>query len=768
MNKLKNISDKDRRIYQTIILVFALICMIIGILCFQYYRHLQNTVKTEGSEYMQEISKQMETNVSKTINDNFSILKTMSAVIRTSNITSHDQLRTIVQDHRKNWNYQKIMLIDENGIAHDENNNAIVLGNDEYLQDAVVGGKESMSVSQVIDGKESIIFAIPFQNIEILGTKIAALAVSYDLSTFDQILSMTAFDGKAYAHIIRRDGTVVVRSSSPNVLKTGYNILNSLSSAQIIDKKTIEDIKKEIADGKSGQSEFKKNEAHEYMMYTPLVGQNWTLLTFVPAEVVNAKSEMLLKITMLLCAFITITFSLLLVALTLVFYRNKCKLENIAYVDPVTGGNTIQRFYELAGELLENSQKQDYALIYVNIEKFKVLNEQFGRDACNEILCSIINGISSDLEANECIGRLFADNFCILVKYKNKTEIVKRFEHWGELFSLYMKKKNLVCLPFVIEYGILVIENESMAIVHMIDRAKLSLTESNCELHGKVRYAIYDENVHHILFREKQLEDMTEKAFKNGEYHVYLQPKYHTKSEKISGAEALVRWINPEEGMIYPDEFIPLFEKNGFIVQLDFYVFEEVCRTIRSWIDKGWDQIKISVNCSRIHLKNSMFLDKYIEIAEKYKVPRHFLEIELTENTVFENVEYLSKIIAKIHEAGFGCSMDDFGSGYSSLNLIQDIPVDTIKLDKVFFKTNPKDMDRTESVVGSIISMTKKLSMETVAEGIEERSQVEMLKRLNCDYIQGYYFAKPMPIEDFEKLAFAEEDHSKGESKEDQ
>ncbi|MEG0309736.1 MAG: EAL domain-containing protein, partial [Eubacterium sp.] len=118
--------------------------------------------------------------------------------------------------------------------------------------------------------------------------------------------------------------------------------------------------------------------------------------------------------------------------------------------------------------------------------------------------------------------------------------------------------------------------------------------------------------------------------------------------------------------------------------------------------------------------------------------------------------------------AGFGCSMDDFGSGYSSLNLIQDIPVDTIKLDKVFFKTNPKDMDRTESVVGSIISMTKKLSMETVAEGIEERSQVEMLKRLNCDYIQGYYFAKPMPIEDFEKLAFAEEDHSKGESKEDQ
>lgn len=764
MNRFKKLSLKDRRLYQAAIAAFLLLCVVMGFACFQYYNRLQDTVKTENGEYMQEIAKQMGTNVSKTMSDNFSVLRTVSTVLKSSDVSSYLQLRNVVEEHQNHWNYQKIMLIDENGVAYDDTGGAVALSSDAYVRDVIVSQKASMSPSQVIDGKECIVFAIPLENINIEGTNMAALVGAYDLSTFDTILSMSAFDGKGYAHIIRKDGTIVIRSSSQSALETGYNILTSLSSAKISGGKQIADVKTAIAEGKSGQVEFTLGGAHEYMTHTPLETEGWSLLTFVPVSVVNAKSDMLLKITLLLCGFITFSFALLFGLLMLTFYRNRRKLERIAYVDPVTNGNTNVRFQELAEELLAPVGKPQYAMVFANIEKFKVLNEQFGKKACDEILRGIEYGISSNLEPDECMGRLFADNFCILVKYTDEASIVARFGLWQKGSSQYMEKTGSLWLPLIIEFGVFIIGNDTIPLSHMVDRAKLSLVEGASQLHGKLRYAIYDEQVRRVLFREKQLEDMMEAALENREFQVYLQPKYNTHTEEIGGAEALVRWVSSSEGMIFPDEFIPFFEKNGFVIQLDLFVFEEVCRALRRWRDEGKTPVKISVNCSRLHLKNANFLKKYSHIAQKYNIPENSIEIELTENAVFEDVECLSKIIKEIHEAGFGCSMDDFGSGYSSLNLIQDIPVDTLKLDKVFFKSGSKNLQRTESVVGSIISMSKALSMKTVAEGIEERPQVEMLKRLNCDYIQGYFFARPMPIADFERIAFTKAPTARAET----
>lgn len=754
---LKKISPKDRKTYQVTIAAFLLICILMGLACFQYYRRLQDTVKQEGGGYMQEIATQMGTNVNKTIDENFSVLRTVSTVIKNLKITSYSQLQEVVQEQQSLWDYRKLIFIDENGIAHDESGKIVALANDTYLQDAIVGRLPSMSASQIIEGSECIVFAIPVDDMQIGDNNILAMASSYDLNTFDTILELTAFDGKGYAHIIRRDGTVVVRSSSPNALETGYNILTSLSQAQLWDSRTIEDVKAEIANGKHGQLEFTLGSAREYMTYTPLKNLQWSLLTFVPVSVVNEKSDVLLEITLLLCAFITTSFALLFAALMMVSYRSKKKLEQIAYVDPITGGNTMAMFSELAREQLTNGNNRQYAVIYSNIEKFKVLNEQFGEKACDDILRSIDFGIGNDLGEDECMGRIFADNFCILVNYSDDMEIAKRFERWQKNSNEYIAQQGALNIPFIIEFGVFVVENKTIPQAHMVDRAKLSLSEATRELHSKIRYAIYDEQVRRTLFREKQLEDMMEDSLANHEFQVYLQPKYLSSSERIGGAEALVRWCSSTEGMIYPDEFIPLFEKNGFVVQVDIFVFEQVCQTLRRWLDEGKHPVKISVNCSRMHLKNPNFLHQYVQIATKYRIPAGSIEIELTENTVFENVEYLSNVIRSIQSAGFGCSMDDFGSGYSSLNLIRDIPVDTLKLDKVFFRTAAVDLSRTESVVGSIVSMSKALHMETVAEGVEERAQVDMLKRLGCDYIQGYYFARPMPIADFERMMALDE-----------
>ncbi|MEG2315333.1 MAG: bifunctional diguanylate cyclase/phosphodiesterase, partial [Clostridia bacterium] len=475
-----------------------------------------------------------------------------------------------------------------------------------------------------------------------------------------------------------------------------------------------------------------------------------------PVAVVSAKSELLLHITLLLCGFIVLAFGTLTIALATSFYKHKHSLESLAFVDPITGGNTIQKFYEDAWPLLQKAADKVYALIYMNIEKFKVLNEQFGKKACDELLRGIHEGISTDLADDECMGRLSADNFCILVRFENEDALIARFAKWRSNTMAYIESIGSLWLPQNAEFGVFVIDDAALPLAHMIDRAKLSLTEATSTLRDKMRYAIFNEKVRHALLREKQLEDAMEDALAAREFTVYLQPKYDTQTERIGGAEALVRWKSPTEGMIYPDEFIPLFEKNSFVVQIDLFVFEEICRLLERWVQDGLPLIKVSVNCSRAQLRIPNFLESYRQIMQKYVFPANMLEIELTETVVFEDVAALSAVIREIHALGLGCSMDDFGSGYSSLNLIRHIPVDTLKLDKVFFRTTPEDAERTESVVGSIITMAKALHMSTVAEGVEQRAQVDMLKRLGCDSIQGYYFARPMPISAFDQLRLAE------------
>lgn len=735
------------------LVTFLLISILMGTACLQYYWQLQKTVKEESGSYLQEISKLLGDNAGRIIDDNFSVLSTTAMVLKNSNADSFEEIEAISKEQQEYWKYDHLFLVDAKGVAYDSLGHSTTLGNEAFLSDVIVNATPSMSSTVAVGGKDSVIFAIPAQGLKIGSFEFSAIATSYDLSTFDKILSMTAFGGKAYAHIVHRNGSIVVRSSSENAPQTGYNVLNSLSEAEMGDDSDFEMLKQDIAAGNSGMATYTLDGVRTYMAYIPINAQEWSLLTFVPVSVVNAKSELLLRITLLLCGFITLAFGTLLIFLASSFYRHKHSLEQIAYVDPITGGNTIQKFYLDAQGFLEKAAGlPSYCMIYMNIEKFKVLNEQYGRTACDELLRAIQHGISSDLAADECMGRVSADHFCILSHFDSETVLTERFSKWRNNAVSYIMDNGSVWLPQNAEFGVYIIKNVDLPLTHMIDRAKLSLGEITHVLQDKMRYSLYNEKMRSILLREKHLEDIMEASLKNCEFEVFLQPKYHTQSEHIGGAEALIRWRSATEGMIYPDEFIPLFEKNGFVAQIDLFVFEETCRLLERWAKSGLPPIKISVNCSRNHLRIPNFLDNYRRIAEKYTLPPNVLEIELTETAVFEDVATLVKVIEKIHEMGFSCSMDDFGSGYSSLNFIRDIPVDTLKLDKIFFRTSAEGTERTESVVGSIIAMAKALHMHTVAEGVEEREQVEMLKRLECDYIQGYYFAKPMPIPQFEQL----------------
>lgn len=244
-----------------------------------------------------------------------------------------------------------------------------------------------------------------------------------------------------------------------------------------------------------------------------------------------------------------------------------------------------------------------------------------------------------------------------------------------------------------------------------------------------------------------------EYALESGQFVMYLQPKYNIKLDKFCGSEALVRWQYTEKEVIYPGDFIPIFEKNGFIRKIDMYILEQACKEIRSLFDKGISPLPISVNFSRVDFFKKDFIENIVNICDRYKIPYSLIEIEITESSMFGDTDTLFNVSRNLQDIGFIVAMDDFGSGYSSVNMLKNIPLNVIKLDRGFF-VDDKDVDKSQIVIKSIVSLIKQLGIRVVAEGIETRSQIEMLKKANCDIVQGYYFSKPLPIKEFEKLVY--------------
>jgi EAL domain-containing protein (putative c-di-GMP-specific phosphodiesterase class I) len=249
---------------------------------------------------------------------------------------------------------------------------------------------------------------------------------------------------------------------------------------------------------------------------------------------------------------------------------------------------------------------------------------------------------------------------------------------------------------------------------------------------------------------ERKVEDDMERALMNKEFQVYLQPKFSTGEETLGGAEALVRWIHPTEGFVPPNRFIPIFEQNGFILKLDDFMLEEVAKQQAKWISEGWQVVPISVNVSRAHFTREDLAEHISEIVDRYQVPHEVIELELTESAFFDDKEMLLSTVKKLRDAGFSVSMDDFGAGYSSLNSLKELSLDVLKIDADFFRGSDS-LERGMLIVTEVINLAKKLNMKIVAEGIESREQVDFLKEQECDLIQGYYFAKPMPLSEFEK-----------------
>ena len=426
------------------------------------------------------------------------------------------------------------------------------------------------------------------------------------------------------------------------------------------------------------------------------------------------------------------------------------ELSELTRKDILTGAYQMDAFGEKTQKILDKRGQKKYAIVYTDFADFKYVNDIFGYAYGDSILKKYGEILCSSLREDELCGRVFADNFVLLMRYEEKEEIARRQKENDKKIAQFMRegKEQQSILTYC---GICCLEDviEELKIEELLNRANFA--RKTVKNGTKPNYVYYDESIRARLWEEKAVENRMYGALARREFKVYYQPKVSLKTGRIACSEALVRWVTSDGTVISPGDFIPVFERKLLIGRLDRYVFEEVCRFLRQLLDMGQQPLPVSVNVSRLQFYEKDFVKNYVEIRDKYQIPPCLLEIEFTESVVFDNMNLLFGIVQELKEEGFSCSIDDFGKGYSSFGLLKSLPINVLKIDSLFFDEG-EDKEKDMAIVQGIVELMRKLGIHTVAEGIERQEQVEFLERIGCDYIQGYFFFKPMPEKEFEHL----------------
>ncbi|UWD49874.1 EAL domain-containing protein [Clostridioides difficile] len=713
---------------------------------------LRKVTRNETERYLTEISE----SVSTTINVKCkSIFKTLYSIGDTYFQVSDNNKKVTeyLSKKLKLFEFDWLGIVDSNGnfISADESTGNI---KGQYFYRKALQGEKTITPIKSQSGIHGILYSVPlYKDNKIVG----AVAAWNTLDTMRSLLSVESFGGEGFSQIIDQNGNFIVSSNNKNAPKNVVNFFDTIKKhANYTDKDALEEMKVNLKENKKGSLHFALNDGiYKAMHYVPLEEENLYLLSIVPVKVASAQFSLLLKKAVFINILIIILFLLLIISIIFISRKTREQLIKVAYIDPVTKGYSKTRFDMEAKEIIQSASSETYSLVSINIQKFKLINDSFGSEAGDKTLKYIHDVITSYLNPNELLCRVSNDHFNVLIKTIPHKEILQYLENITTDINSFNKNKE--CKYFIaLSIGVYKIDDPNIPLVSVQDRANVARKNirGNAVNHPLYTCVFYSDLERLRMLKEKEMENRMEEALDNNEFVVYLQPKVNLKNNNIVGAEALVRWQDPDKGLIPPNDFIPFFEKNGFIIKLDHYVFEKSCAMIRKWIDNGETPVPISVNFSRAHLNNTDFLKKYKLIRNKYDVPAELLEIELTETLVFDNLQMLLNVIDQIHEEGFQCSLDDFGSGYSSLNMLKEIKVDTLKLDRAFFSSPNADNLSENYVIESVVELAKKLNMNSISEGVETILQMEYLKKINCDMIQGYVFSKPIPQEIFEKMTF--------------
>ncbi len=739
MKKIKQEEYIKEKRYKLNIKWILTIFILIMIMSLMYVKYIKELTYKNIYKNISELSEQTAAQLNLAIEEQKKFVEIMVESINRGYFKTTDDIFDRFKVDLEDYNFTRLVILDKNGNGTTSDGHVV----ENYPNMQEFFSKEDVYLSEnrpsTVSDNQVNIYSKKFK----FNKKELVLFATINTEDYREILLRRLFNGKGGTYLINNNGDVLI-DSFDNIKENNVNIYEYMKKMYNVtnqkDINKINNMAQNIKKLEVGTFDVKINKNTYFVHYEKVNVNNWYVVTVAPDNTIANEINIFITISLGVCFLINIIIVGISIYIDISNQKQNRKLYKTAYVDPITKLGNEAYFRENGSIFLEEQEKNKY-IITVDINKFKALNNIYGYETCNNILKALGNKLTKILPTDNITCRISNDVFASIFVYEKN---IKRL-----LDKVYTNASNLkvgdISIYVNLSIGAYKISSEDKDINKVLNKSYTARSK-NKGLYNE-NYYIFDEVLENKLNEEQKIESYMENALKNKEFKIVYQPKVFTQTGKIRGAEALVRWERDGK-IIQPGNFIPLFERNKFIVKLDLYIFEQVCKDMQSWKEKYNFEPNISINVSKEHFVNENFIEEYVKISDKYSIKRSQIDLEITESaTIDENIDTL-KILNSIKEKGYTISIDDFGTGYSSLSMLQNMPIDLIKIDKVF--VDKADLNSDRNIINFIMLLAKRLGVKTIVEGVETEEQVEFIRKLKCDIIQGYYYSKPLSKADFE------------------
>lgn len=704
---------------------------------------IQHNLRIEMENTMRDVSEQGVISVNKEIESRFILLNSLAEDATAYLDTIEDHMEEFLP-FVENYGFMRVGFINPEGMTYTTDGYSGDLSFRDFFQKGMEGQScftDTMQDALVGSGEEINVFSVPVYNKE--HTEVAGVLYgTYPRDWFQGVLDIQSFEGAGFNCVIKGDGTVVAASQNSH-LEAREDFFAHLADAHSDNISMVEELKSDMANRQSGIIYFQEN-GRLGICYVPLeldMGEvDWYVLNIVPEKILTHRMQpMMHSVDVLLVIVVLVAVGFVVVYL-LNYRKQRAELIGLAYKDSLTKGDNFACFQE---KMKWKKSMAGY-IIAMDLEDFKVINDTCGMGMGDITLLKVWEVLNGSLEEDELAARIYADRFIIFLQEQDKDTLRARIEELTHRLESLAEKLGVPRVSPV--FGIYRMERDEE-----LEKVYGHAIQAKHLVKGRRdrNYAFYEELDHQQILENRAIENGFERAIKEREFEVWYQPKFDTEESRIVGAEALIRWRKKDGTVLSPGKFIPLFEKNGMIPRLDEYVFREVCRQQKEWEKEGRTPLPVSVNISRVSLYYCNIVEKYKAILDSYRLKSEYVQLEITESATIDNGE-ISRLIEDFHGVGFQMLLDDFGSGYSSLSTLNVMHFDTVKLDKSLIDYIGDN--NGEKLLHYITRLGQNLGLHITAEGVETKEQVDFLRNLKCDDIQGYYFSKPLPREQYEEM----------------
>ncbi|MFA7675568.1 MAG: EAL domain-containing protein [Endomicrobiia bacterium] len=736
--------------YKVYIMIFCSIIVIVvsSYVVFNFFNVLKSNIQEQIEITLHEIAVQQSKIMEIKINDSLDFLTHISEEISPILVSDRNKAMQYLIKSTKQLHFDNMAIVDTNGSGYNIDNIKLDVSDREYFQRSLQGERLiSNPIINKISKDKTSIFAVPIYYKDKI---IAILLTVYSTKKMNELLANHSFEGRSYTYIARLNGDIIINSDYTTNSKFIENLFDSLQTSDNNSKEMAEILQSKIRQNKYGSMKF-ENKVNKYIYYYPTTINDWYIFIITPINVADNILNLLLKQTINVSI---INFGLFLSLFIMILYfqfKSKKELIQIAYVDKLTGGDSFTKFCIEATKTFKkynaNNSTINIAILSINIDNFKNINNLFGHNEGDKILRFIWETLNNIKMYDELHTRHIADQFYALFFFDSKQSLIDRLTYLSEALQSY-DVLNEEKYKIKASIGICELTERNEDINDMINSANIALKS----IKGKITpfYAFFDDTIKDNILKKNILENQMLKALQNKEFIVYFQPKFNAVTNKIIGAEALVKWVKKDGTVIPNSDFMPLFEKNFFITTLDKYIFSVICKKQKIWLNTGLNPLPISIGLSKLHFYNPNFVKEFKQILDENKLPAKYIQLEISEMSLYENTALATDYISKLRSIGFAITLKDFVIGYSAIITVKDIQIDSVKLNKKVVGDIRDEINK--KITANILQLSHSLNVKTEVENIENEEEYNFFKSIKCDIMQGNYLSATVDDKEFEKV----------------